>query len=55
MTTIEQKLSNKTKLFDEVLKDTLIANPGRNLNVKKLKTRLAKLLGRARVYEAGLV
>jgi hypothetical protein len=52
-TPIEQKLSNISTWFDEVLKDTLIANPGRNLHVKKIKTKRAKLLGRARVHEAG--
>ena len=54
-TTIEQKLSNISTWFDEVLKDTLVANPGRNFHVRKMKTSLAKLLGRARVHEAGLV
>ena len=54
-TTIEQKLSNISTWFDEVLKDTLVANPGRNFHVRKMKSSLAKLLGRARVYEAGLV
>ena len=48
-TTIEQKLSNIATWFDSVLKETLIANPGRNYNVRKMKTSLAKLLGRARV------
>ena len=54
-TSIEQKLSNIATWFDEVLKDTLIANPGRNLNVKKMKKSLAKLLGRARLHEADVV
>ena len=34
-TSIEQKLSNIATWFDVVLQDTLIANPGRNYNVKK--------------------
>jgi hypothetical protein len=54
-TSIEQKLSNIATWFDEVLKDTLVANPGRNLNVKKMKKSLAKLLGRARVHEADVL
>lgn len=54
-TSIEQKLSNIATWFDEVQKDTLVANPGRNLNVKKMKKSLAKLLGRARVHEADVL
>ena len=54
-TSIEQKLSNVATWFDNVLQDTLIANPGRNLNVKKMKKSLAKLLGRARVHEADVL
>ena len=54
-TSIEQKLSNVATWFDTVLQDTLIANPGRNLNVKKMKKSLAKLLGRARVHEADVL
>uniref|UniRef100_A0A7S4I6U0 Tyr recombinase domain-containing protein n=1 Tax=Prymnesium polylepis TaxID=72548 RepID=A0A7S4I6U0_9EUKA len=54
-TSIEQKLSNIATWFDVVLQDTLIANPGRNYNVKKMKRSLAKLLGRARVHEADVV
>ena len=44
-TSIEQKLSNVATWFDVVLKDTLVANPGRNLHVKSMKASLAKLLG----------
>ena len=54
-TSIEQKLSNIATWFDVVLQDTLIANPGRNYNVRKMKRSLAKLLGRARVHEADVV
>ena len=54
-TSIEQKLSNIATWFDDVLKDTLIANPGRNLHVKKMKKSLANLLGRARVHEADVL
>eukprot|EP00966_Prymnesium_polylepis_P207653 4809904-Prymnesium_polylepis.1 len=45
--TIEQKFSNVSTWFDNVLKDSLIANPGRNYHVRKMKTTLAKQLGRA--------
>jgi hypothetical protein len=54
-TSIEQKLSNIATWFDVVLKDTLVANPGRNLHVKTMKASLAKLLGRARVHEADVL
>jgi hypothetical protein len=53
--TIEQKFSNISTWFDNVLKDSLVANPGRNYHVKKMKTTLAKQLGRARLYECGLL
>ena len=54
-TSIEQKLSNVATWFDNVLKDSLVANPGRNVHVKKTKKSLANLLGRARVHEADVV
>ena len=54
-TSIEEKLSNIATWFDDVLKDTLIANPRRNLHVKKMKKSLANLLGRARVHEADVL
>ena len=54
-TSIEQKLSNVATWFDAVLKDTLVANPGRNLHVKTMKASLSKLLGRARVHEVDVL
>ena len=49
-TTIEQKLSAVAKWYDNVLQDTNIANPFRNKKIEKMKSTMAKHLGRGRRY-----
>jgi len=49
-TTIEQNVSAIRKFFDEVLKDTKIANPARNARLLKVMKTLARKCSRARLY-----
>ena len=48
--TIERKLTALRKWYDEVLKDTTIANPARNNRLSKVMTTLEKMMGRGRKH-----
>lgn len=49
-TTIEQKVSALRKWYDEVLKDTCIANPARNVRIENMLKTMARKLGRGRKH-----
>ena len=45
-TTIEQKVSALRVWYDEVLKDTSVANPARNVRIENMLKTMARKLGR---------
>jgi hypothetical protein len=49
-TTIEQKVSALRKWYDDVLKDTEIANPARNYRIENMLKTMAAKLGRGRKH-----
>ena len=49
-TTIEQKVSALRMWYDEVLKDTSIANPARNYRIENMLKTMAAKLGRGRKH-----
>ena len=48
--TIERKLSALRQWYDEVLKETKIANPARNKRLSKVMATLEKMMGRGRKH-----
>ena len=53
--TIEQHLSAIRKWYDDVLKDSNVANPARNVRLEKVQKIMAKKLGRHRKHSPEVI